>query len=530
MEDIASHLPSSLHKQVGACQDGDGLVLAGKKTLDAMILLISKLLREISMDGLNLKKASEAQQTYNALTQDQWLSAFSAPPSQAVLHPEPEPVTVALKQQMAPLHAFLQEQRQIPTEQARRNGVVLELSFTKGTICSDGRLDLCKQVIGCQGVEDLMQSLRQDSARGKDQALVKHLLLGNNIAGDSLGPAIASFIASGQSALTTWYIAGNRLTAKGISPICEVLADDKQVRQLWLKRNPLGADGAKELADLLSVNTYLQVLDLTNTAIKDEGVACILSALALNAEHSALQYLYLDANAVSTKSLPAIVSYFTHVQALQHKLGRPVGLVGLSLGCNRLGDTGAQQIAQVLRDDVRLLRLCLASCGISTQGGLALADMLRTNRTLQHLDLGYLKMTIALKEVHNRIGDQGLSALAEALKVNGVLVSLDVSANAIGQQGFSAMEASLFALDSKNALLLFRAQQFITTQQPIQQLTRESIRLQVKQRVSSLQAASGAVGPQEAIEAVEAIRPKHLVDIESVYRLGKDYSPHVSDF
>jgi hypothetical protein len=39
------------------------------------------------------------------------------------------------------------------------------LSFPKGTICSDKRLDLCKQVIGPVGVVPLMASLHFDAQR-----------------------------------------------------------------------------------------------------------------------------------------------------------------------------------------------------------------------------------------------------------------------------------------------------------------------------------------------------------------------------
>ena len=35
----------------------------------------------------------------------------------------------------------------------------------RGTICSDKRLDLCKQVIGPQGIEPLMASLLVDASR-----------------------------------------------------------------------------------------------------------------------------------------------------------------------------------------------------------------------------------------------------------------------------------------------------------------------------------------------------------------------------
>ena len=44
-------------------------------------------------------------------------------------------------------------------------GIEGDLSFLRGTICSDKRLDLCKQVIGPGGIEPLMASLLIDASR-----------------------------------------------------------------------------------------------------------------------------------------------------------------------------------------------------------------------------------------------------------------------------------------------------------------------------------------------------------------------------
>lgn len=65
----------------------------------------------------------------------------------------------------------------------------------------DGRLDLCKMVVGKTGIKPLL-----DSMEGNDS--VKRLLLGNNVVGDYGAKFISEFINKG-SKLTTWYIAGN---------------------------------------------------------------------------------------------------------------------------------------------------------------------------------------------------------------------------------------------------------------------------------------------------------------------------------
>jgi Ran GTPase-activating protein (RanGAP) involved in mRNA processing and transport len=497
--------------------------------INALSALVKRLVAVLhALTDSNLKKLqSEATSLYVEMSREQWQGMHQRPLHNSVLQPEPEPVTVATKEQLQPLFEFLQQQVNIPTDRARLNQGIFELSFIKGTICSDGRLDLCKQVIGPQGVEGLLATLERDSAR-KDAALVKSILLGNNVAGDGLGSAISRFIKSGKSQLTTWYIAGNRLSAAGIEPVCAALAHDSLVKQLWLKRNPLLSAGSSVLAGLLSTNTYLQVLDLTNTGMMDDGVVSVMTALAHN---TALQYLYLDGNGIGLPGVSAIAGYLSqyrvHEDIKQH-LPQSGGLLGLSMGCNRVGDDGAVLLAEALHGQTQLKRLCIASCGIGSRGAQALAGMLRHNNTLQYLDLGFLKMTAPLGEIPNRIESQGLVELADALaQSNCTLLSLDVSANTIGQPGFRALEQALIAQrrlvanDYDESALrcgLIQVRLLQSGPQQLKALTVESINLNLQEKQAWLRQTHGLTTAD-----IEALVPRHLAEIASVYRLGHEY-------
>lgn len=85
-----------------------------------------------------------------------------------------------------------------------------------------------------------------------------------------------------QVALRTWYIAGNRITGEGLAPLCEALADDDLVHQLWLKRNPLHVSGAQRLSSMLLTNRCLQVLDLMNCGLLDAGAEALMPGLAVS--------------------------------------------------------------------------------------------------------------------------------------------------------------------------------------------------------------------------------------------------------
>jgi hypothetical protein len=69
------------------------------------------------------------------------------------------------------------------------------------SLLPDGRLDLCKMVVGETGIKPLLAAMQGNET-------VKRLLLGNNIVGNKGAQWIADFINNG-SKLTTWYIAGN---------------------------------------------------------------------------------------------------------------------------------------------------------------------------------------------------------------------------------------------------------------------------------------------------------------------------------
>eukprot|EP00324_Dicrateria_rotunda_P007571 CAMPEP_0206181914 /NCGR_PEP_ID=MMETSP1474-20131121/69090_1 /ASSEMBLY_ACC=CAM_ASM_001110 /TAXON_ID=97495 /ORGANISM="Imantonia sp., Strain RCC918" /LENGTH=258 /DNA_ID=CAMNT_0053596271 /DNA_START=1999 /DNA_END=2772 /DNA_ORIENTATION=+ len=150
-------------------------------------------------------------------TEDGWKELLDAPVSSEILYPRPQPVVPCEIDDLDPLLEWL-SQNVVPPKQT---------AFTKGTIVPDGRLDLCKQVIGPKGIDPLLHSMTNNEQ-------VKRLLLGNNIVGDDGAKSIAHAIETNAVPnMDTWYIAGNNISAVGIKPICEALYDSKNVKALW---------------------------------------------------------------------------------------------------------------------------------------------------------------------------------------------------------------------------------------------------------------------------------------------------------
>lgn len=410
---------------------------------------------------------------------------MNTPYSDFILKPRAEPMEDSRPDQMAALYKFIID-KQSPSIP---DGEVKE--FEKGTLmATPARLDLCKQGSGRTNLNSLMSALSADADR--QNPLVRHLLLGNNMCGNDLGTHIAKFIQSGKSQIRSWYIAGNDLTEEGIHPICESLKLDTFVQQLWLKRNPLHTNGAYRVANMLSANTTLSVLDLTNTAILDNGAMAILWNLPSN-----LQHLYMAANAITSMTC----------EILPHTIPNS-NIHTLSLGCNRIGKKGAKHIATMLSNPNCPLRsLELSSCAIDPEGITYLANALATSKhPLVKLNLGLMKSTKDLGEVPNEVRSTGAIALANMLKVNCNLRYLDITYTNVEQDGISALAHAMMI---NKSLIKFNVEQFGI---PHNELQRETIRASVDRNIHAMSNDDKKISD-------EYLDPPHLKDILSNYRV-----------
>jgi Ran GTPase-activating protein (RanGAP) involved in mRNA processing and transport/serine/threonine protein kinase len=129
--------------------------------------------------------------------------------------------------------------------------------------------------------------------------------------------------------------------------------------------------------------------------------------------------------------------YYNMVKDNCHMLLRPRtyyyyyvknGGLEVNLCRKNLGNEEATQIAKALMDphtNVQTLRLC--DNNIGDEGAIALADQLKSNSTLKSLELHNCGCFLGNKDPCNIIGVEGALAIAEALKSNSTLVSLELS-------------------------------------------------------------------------------------------------------
>ena len=306
-----------------------------------------------------------------------------------------------------------------------------QFQFGRGVVYADGRLDLCKQVVGPAHIEQLMQSLRPNGQ-------VQHFLLGNNVIGRPGADAIAAFLRDRRNrpqlpAVRTWYLAGCDLDGESMGWLVDELQYEAAVEAIWLKRNPLSLKGAQQIARLLSspsICSQLRVLDVDNTGLLDDGAAAVFEALK---ENHSVRHLYISGNGIGPAGAGSAARYFEHVRS---NYPRVKGLRSLFMSVNRIGDEGAITLSAVLSHQPHLKRLLLASNRIESAGVVALASALENNDVLQVLDLGLYTSTGDLMELPNRMENEGAAALAHLLTVNSSLRYLSLAHNGLTSAAF----------------------------------------------------------------------------------------------
>lgn len=322
--------------------------------------------------------------------------------------------------------------------------VMEPMTFPRGTVLPDGRLDLCKQNLGPLGCAMVTEALRCNTT-------IKSLLLGTDGIGNSGAAQVARLIETNPH-LEILYLGCNLIDAAGSETLADALRTNQSVTGLWLKRNPLGVAGTKAIADMLRHNRTIRTLDLVTTQMGPEGLAALLEVLLHH--NRTVERLYLGGNEIGVESCHKIAAVMER---------NPV-LKALLLNVNDLGDEGATILASALQQNRTLTELGLASNGMTQLGAAMLFTALAEHRALQKLDLGYSPSTKVLRAKPNFIGDEGAREVAQFLRRNTALQQLDLRRTGITRAGIEVLLAGLrenqtltrFWLDGKQDVRIAR--------------------------------------------------------------------------
>ena len=187
--------------------------------------------------------------------------------------------------------------------------------------------------------------------------------------------------------------------------LVSIFKQKDQMKSVGLEGCNLGVDGAKAVADYVSISAVLTSINLSSNQLcgfnwndegiyTAEGITAIADALHVN---SALTELNLSLNRIGAEG----------AKPLADALRVNGSLTSLNMDANELGDEGISAIATLLKDSTvtRLASLDLRANEIGPKGAESLAAWLAVSGalTMCHLSM-------------NRMGNNGVAALREAVK------------------------------------------------------------------------------------------------------------------
>ncbi|KAI7790768.1 hypothetical protein IRJ41_000684 [Triplophysa rosa] len=245
-----------------------------------------------------------------------------------------------------------------------------------------------------------------------------------------------------------------KLDESRVNQICDLLKDQHcRINTLILRDCGLTGESCSALASVLSSNTSLKELDVSNNHLQDSGVKKLQTGL--ENIHCQLQKLSVSECSIGEEGYKSLCSAVR---------SNPSHLIDLDLRGNDPGQTGVKLIYQLLQNSkcaLETVRLC--GCSITEAQCVQLISALCLNLSqLTHLDLsqnklghsGIKRLCDLLKHSDCKLDqlelrtcgltDEGLVALTSALSSNpSHLRTLDLSGNRLGDSGVKHLCALL---------------------------------------------------------------------------------------
>ncbi|CAG5119929.1 unnamed protein product, partial [Candidula unifasciata] len=158
----------------------------------------------------------------------------------------------------------------------------------------------------------------------------------------------------------------------------DMLRANSNLQKLRLRSNNLTWSGCYVIAEGLSRNLCLNVLDLSRNTVGDEGV----QALAKFLPESSVTEVSLENCGITSAGCDALADLLTHCKRLKH----------LDISTNILLDAGICKLAKALERTSSLQNLGLNMCGITNDGFSILLDVLEKNTSIIHMKLCYNRL------------------------------------------------------------------------------------------------------------------------------------------
>uniref|UniRef100_A0A8C1U1J9 NLR family, CARD domain containing 3 n=1 Tax=Cyprinus carpio TaxID=7962 RepID=A0A8C1U1J9_CYPCA len=258
---------------------------------------------------------------------------------------------------------------------------------------------------------------------------------------------LGSLLSAKECHIQMLSLADNSISSKGIKPLSRALLVNRTLTTLDLRGNNIGAKGAKTLCEALKMNQVLVSVNLQNNHIEDEGARALAEVLQSNRK---LTTLNIQKNGIGPEGVKKIGEALKKNETLQD----------LNVSSNHLGDLGTVALAQALMVNHVLHTLSLQSNSVSDRGIKALSHALQSNQGLSCLNVFNLCLCVCVcvcvcfSLTANLLHDEGVTAIAEAMRVNRAITSLHLQENTLGDNGVIALASALRSNSSLSVLYL----------------------------------------------------------------------------
>ena len=211
-------------------------------------------------------------------------------------------------------------------------------------ISAVSNLELSGNYFSPTGIQRLLSNLREDLT-------IQKLSIQGNSIGDLGVLHLCESIRDRGLAVHELNIEGNQITDRGVLTLCNALSvENCSIKYVNLSNNAVGFLGARHLANMLQVNRKLATLDVRHSSLGDIGIGHIAGSLEDNSTLKTLNVSDNDIGSAGAKVLFAALAENNGLETLQ--LGRSVGKLS----------------------------------PIGVPGGMAVGEMLKTNKSLTSLE------------------------------------------------------------------------------------------------------------------------------------------------
>lgn len=273
---------------------------------------------------------------------------------------------------------------------AGKNSTALETINISGAAISAADAKLLAKLIRSSGAANIkilklarnaisQQALKYIFEAWKYNQTITVLSLARSGINDKTVKYVAKMLGKNET-LQELDLSSNRITASGMELLSEGLVYNRTLVRLCLQSNNIKREGAPFLARLLTKNRVLRHLNVGSNGLGSEGCIMIADAVRFN---RTLISLSLDMNEMGPKGATSMSAALVSNRHLNY----------LYLPHNNIGDQGLVEICESLKRNKSLIGLDLElnniGSGQSLVGMVALGEVLRTNRTLREINLAY---------------------------------------------------------------------------------------------------------------------------------------------